>query len=46
MFRFEKIMEWNAQIAPHLIQKVRGCGFDTAKTDPNKGFPLFSFRFP
>ena len=33
-------------IAPLLIQKVRGCGFDTAKTDPNKGIPLFSFRFP
>ena len=46
MFRFEKIMEWNAQIAPHLIQKVRNCGFDTAKTHPNKGFPLFPLRFP
>ena len=29
--------------APHLSNEVRGCGFDTAKTDPNKGFPLFLF---
>ena len=33
-------------IAPHLIRKVRGCGFDTAKTDPNKGFPLIFIPFP
>ena len=32
--------------ATHLLNEVRGCGFDTAKTDPNKGIPLFSFRFP
>lgn len=32
--------------APHLIQKVRDCGFDAVKTDTNKGFPLFPFRFP
>ena len=27
--------------ATHLLNEVRGCGFDTAKTDPNKGIPLF-----
>ncbi len=26
--------------APHLI-KGAGCGFDAAKTDTEKGFPLF-----
>ena len=32
--------------AMHLLNEVRGCGFDTAKTDPNKGIPLFPLRFP
>ena len=32
--------------APHLLNEVRSYGFDTAKTDPNKGFPLFPFLFP